>query len=133
MNSEAYKERLEGYKKALKDSGMEIDDKIIFYNTIIRETGYESGMKSINEGCDALYSAGDFSALGAIDALKEKGIKVPEEFGIVGTANENFTELMSPSVSSLDLNPYEMGRRAAQSFLVLSKTDLTIDVVTVPM
>src|SRR5574344_2631828 len=115
------------------DSGINVDKTIIYYNTILRETGYESGKTALAAGCDALYSAGDFSALGAIDALKEKGIKVPEEFGIVGTANENFTELMSPSVSSLDLNPYEMGRRAAQSFLVLSKTDLTIDVVTVPM
>jgi LacI family transcriptional regulator len=133
MNSEAYKERLEGYKKALKDAGMKVDENIIFYKTIIRETGYESGKKAIEAGCDALYSAGDFSALGAIDAAKEAGLNVPEEFGIVGTANENFTELMSPTMSSLDLDPYEMGRRAAQSFLVLVKTDLSLNEVTVPM
>src|SRR5574344_155132 len=133
MNSEAYKERLEGYKRALMDSGINVDKNIIYYNTILRETGYESGKKALAAGCDALYSAGDFSALGAIDTLKEKGIKIPEEFGIVGTANENFTELMSPSMSSLDLNPYEMGRRSAKAFLVLIKTNQNIDVVKVPM
>ena len=38
-------------------------------------------------------------------------------FGVVGTANESFTALMSPSVSSLALNPYEMGRQAAKAFI----------------
>jgi DNA-binding LacI/PurR family transcriptional regulator len=40
---------------------------------------------------------------------------------------------MSPSMSSLDLNPYEMGRRSAKAFLVLIKTNQNIDVVKVPM
>lgn len=133
MNSEAYKERLEGYKRALMDSGINVDESIIYYNTIIRETGYESGKKALAAGCDALYSAGDFSALGAIEAAKDAGLHLPENCGIVGTANENFTELMSPSMSSLDLNPYEMGRRAAKAFLVLIKTNQNIDVVKVPM
>lgn len=133
MNSEAYKERLEGYERALMDSGINIDESIIYYNTIIRETGYESGKKALAAGCDALYSAGDFSALGAIDAAKEAGLHLPEDCGIVGTANENFTELMSPSMSSLDLNPYEMGRRAAKAFLVLLNTNQEIDIVKVPM
>lgn len=133
MNSEAYKERLEGYERALMDSGINIDESIIYYNTIIRETGYESGKKALAAGCDALYSAGDFSALGAIDTAKEAGLHLPEDCGIVGTANENFTELMSPSMSSLDLNPYEMGRRAAKAFLVLVNTNQEIDVVKVPM
>ena len=39
------------------------------------------------------------------------------DFGVVGTADESFTALMSPSMSSLALNPLEMGRQAAQAFL----------------
>jgi LacI family transcriptional regulator len=117
MNVAAYKERLEGYRKALSDAGMAPDEKIIYYDSIVRETGHESGMKAIEAGCDAIYSAGDFSALGAMDAAAETGKSVPDDFGVVGTANENFTALMSPSMSSLELNPYEMGRQAAQAFL----------------
>lgn len=114
MNSAAYSERLAGYRQALKDNGLEPDPAIEFLDTIVRETGYAACKKALAAGCDALYSAGDFSALGAIDALKEQGI---DHFGIVGTANESFTALMSPSMSSLALNPYEMGRQAAQAFL----------------
>lgn len=117
MNSEAYAARLAGYREALLDAGLEGDESIIYYDTIVRETGYEAGLKAIEAGCDALYSAGDFSALGAIEAARSKGIRIPEDFGIVGTANESFTALMTPSMSSLALNPFEMGRQAAQAFL----------------
>ena len=79
----------------------------------------EFGIKpeGFDADCDALYCAGDFSALGAIEAARERGLRIPEDFGIVGTANEAFTALMTPSMSSLALNPFEMGRQAAQAFL----------------
>lgn len=117
MTSQAYVERLAGYRMALEDAGLPFDEKLVYYNTIVRETGYEAGLKAIKAGCDALYSAGAFSALGAIDALKEKGIRVPEDFGIVGTANEGFTALMTPSLSTLNQHPFEMGEAAAHAFL----------------
>ncbi len=117
MNSEAYAARLEGYRQALRDSGLPVDESLVHYDTIVRETGFEAGLKAIDAGCDALYSAGDFSALGAIEAARERGLRIPEDFGIVGTANEAFTSLMTPSMSSLALNPFEMGRQAAQAFL----------------
>ncbi|MBQ4389831.1 MAG: LacI family DNA-binding transcriptional regulator [Bacteroidales bacterium] len=117
MTSQAYVERLAGYRMALEDAGLPFDEKLIYYNTIVRETGYEAGLKAIKAGCDALYSAGAFSALGAIDALKEKDIRVPEDFGIVGTANEGFAALMTPSLSTLNQHPFEMGEAAAHAFL----------------
>ena len=117
MNSEAYAARLEGYRAAIRDAGREADETIVYYDTIVRETGFEAGLKAIEARCDALYSAGDFSALGAIEAARSKGLRIPEDFGIVGTANETFTSLMTPKMSSLALNPFEMGRQAAQAFL----------------
>jgi LacI family transcriptional regulator len=117
MNSEAYAARLEGYRQALRDSGRKLDEAIVFYDTILRDTGFEAGLKALDARCDALYSAGDFSALGAIEAARSRGRRIPKDFGIVGTADETFTSLMSPSMSSLALNPFEMGRQAAQAFL----------------
>ena len=117
MNSEAYAARLEGYRQALLDSGRKLDESIVFYDTILRETGFEAGLKAIGAGCDALYSAGDFSALGAIEAARSRGRRIPKDFGIVGTADETFTSLMFPSMSSLALNPFEIGRQAAQAFV----------------
>ena len=117
MSSLAYRERLQGYQDALESAGLPYDESIVYYDTIVRETGYAACEKALAAGCDALYCAGDFCALGAIGLLKEKGVRVPEDFGIVGTANESFTALMSPSMSSLGQHPYAMGQAAAEAFL----------------
>ena len=111
MSCRHYKERLKGWEAECPDR------ELVFENSVLRETGREAALKAIERGCDALYCAGDFSALGALDAAREKGLKVPEDFGIVGTANENFTALMSPSLSTIEQSPKEMGRQAAKAFL----------------
>lgn len=128
MSSEAYVERLEGWKAALSQAGMVPDEGLVFYDTIVRETGFAAALKALEAGCDALYCAGDFCALGAIQALIGRGVSIPKDFGIVGTANESFTSLMTPSVSSLALNPFEIGRQAALAFLSGS-----IETTIVPM
>lgn len=125
LNTEIYSERLRGYRKALEDNGIPYDKSIVFPNTIVWQTGHQAGLEAIAAGCDALYSAGDFSALGAVSALLESGISVPRDFGIVGTANEFFTALMTPSLSSLEQYPYEMGREAAKAFLE-NRNDVTV-------
>ena len=117
MTSMAYVERLAGYRLALEGAGIPFDPSIVYENAIVRETGYEACLKAIEAGCDALYCAGDFSALGAVQALQEKGIGIPDGFGIVGTANESFTSIMTPSLSSLAQRPFEMGQAAARAFL----------------
>jgi len=117
MTSQAYIERLAGYRLALERAGMAFDPGIVYENAIVRETGYEAGLKALEAGCDALYSAGAFSALGAIEALQSRGVRIPEDFGIVGTANEGFTALMTPSLSTLNQHPFEMGEAAARAFL----------------
>jgi len=116
--TEAYRERLNGYRQALIDMGRPVNEDFIFYEAIMRESGYEKGKLAIARGCDALYCAGDYAALGAIDAAKEKRLRIPDEFGVVGTADESFTDLMVPSMSSVAQYPFEIGRRAARAFLV---------------
>lgn len=125
LNTELFSERLRGYRKALEDNGIRYNESLVFPNTIVRETGYTACHMAIDAGCDALYSAGDFSALGAVDALRERGISIPDEFGIVGTANELFTSLMTPSMSSMGQRPYDMGQEAAIAFLE-HRTDVTV-------
>lgn len=117
MSSQAYIERLAGYRLALESAGLPFDPSIVYQDAIVRETGYQAGLRAIEAGCDALYSAGAFSALGAIDAIKEKGLRIPEDFGIVGTSNEGFTSLMNPALSTLNQHPFEMGETAARAFL----------------
>lgn len=133
MDTEAYLDRLNGYKQALTDMGIDVDENIIFYDSIVEESGYKAGKTAIERGCDALYCAGDFSALGAYLAAKDCGVRIPEDFGVIGTANEFFTTIMSPAISSIAQHPYEIGRRAAQAFLTSLKPESNVGQIVVSM
>lgn len=115
--------RRKGYEAALKAAGMKVDKRLIFPETIVRETGFANASKAIDAGCDALYSSGDFSALGALECALGRGLKVPEDFAIVGTANESFTALTTPSLSSVDQHSAEIGRQSAKAMLRLLSGD----------
>jgi len=129
LSSFIYRYRLQGFKEAMKDAGLVVDPDLMFTDAILRDTGYTSAMKAIRKGCDALYCAGDYSALGALECAIDCGLSVPDDFGIVGTANEEFTSLVTPSLSSLDQEPMNMGRKAALAFL---QSD-DVGEVTIPM
>lgn len=117
MSSQAFVERLAGYRLALESVGLPYDRSIVYEDAIVRETGYQAALQALEAGCDALYSAGAYSALGAIEALRDRGVRIPEDFGIVGTSNEGFTSLMTPTLSTLEQHPFEMGQAAARAFL----------------
>ena len=74
--------------------------------------------KILQEGkdVDAIFSPADYAAVGAMQVCKENGIKIPEEIGFVGFANEPFTQLIEPGLTTIDQKPEEMGMLAAQLF-----------------
>lgn len=115
----AFVNRHRGYSAALAEAGIEEDPSIVFPDTIVRDKGYLNAGKAIDAGCDAIWSSGAFSALGAMECARDRGIRIPEDFGITGTANESFTSLISPSLTSIDQHSKEMGRQAAAAMLRL--------------
>ena len=115
----SFVDRQKGYEAALQEAGIPVDNSIVFPETIVRETGYANTARAIDAGCDAIYSSGDFSALGALQCALDRGIRVPEEFAIIGTANESFTGLITPALSSVDQHSAEIGRQAAHAMLRL--------------
>ena len=63
---------------------------------------------------DAVFANNDVSAIGAMMAAKENGLKIPGEFGIVGFSNWRFTELTEPALSTVDQRGFEIGQEAAR-------------------
>lgn len=119
QSMEIFRDRTEGYKQALIDNNMEFNENFVFQI----KSNVDAGRLAIEELLsfenppDALFSTSDFAALGAIQILKERGIKVPEEFCVFGFGNEPFTKFMELSISSVDQSPLEMGKMAAKVFL----------------
>ena len=72
---------------------------------------------SLKNRPDAVYVAGDYAALGALQVLKEKNISIPDEIAIVGFGNEPFTSLVTPSITTIEQHSTEIGRLTAEAFL----------------
>ncbi len=114
-----YANRKKGYLKALKDNNIDIKDDLIIKNIITKEKGFSACRHLMNKKNkpDAIFAASDFSALGAMIYLKENGYKIPEDVALVGFANEPFTGLLEPGLTSVDQHSNEMGMEAAKLFL----------------
>jgi LacI family transcriptional regulator len=116
---EIFKNRFDGYKQAMLDNGLKINENHILQtksNVDAGITAAKSLLKLIPPP-NAIFSSSDFAALGAIQEVKEQGIRIPEDFSVVGFGNEPFTKFMELSISSIDQSPLEMGKIAAKVFL----------------
>lgn len=114
-----YKNRRMGYQQALKENGLNRDDQLLFPDSLTEEKGWNACkriMRSKNRP-DAIFSASDISALGAIKYLKEHGYEIPEDMAIVGFANEPFTSIMEPGLTSVEQKGQQIGSRVASLFL----------------
>ena len=116
LNLQIYAKREAGYRKAISDAGLQINENQILHNSLTREDGLNAIKKILKtkERPDAIFCANDTTALSAIIHLNEKGIKVPEDIAIVGFSNEPFSELVTPSISTIKQPGFEMGQKAAE-------------------
>jgi LacI family transcriptional regulator len=114
-----YRDRQAGYLKALKDRNIRINQNFIIDDCLTKEKGIEASrnLLKLTEKPDAFFAASDFSAVGVMITAKSMGVKIPSELGLVGFANEPFTEFTSPSLSSVDQDSVNMGKIVARVFL----------------
>ena len=114
-----YRNRREGYLAALDKYNIAIEEDMIIYNNLTREAGKQSMEKLLIQGNvpDALFSASDYAALGALFYMQEKGYRIPEQFGVAGFSNEKFTSYIHPSLTTVDQHSREMGRYCTELFL----------------
>jgi LacI family transcriptional regulator len=109
-----FRNRLEGYKAALHSAGMIPEDDWIFQGDVSIGAGREAikHFLQLNHRPDAIFAVEDYTALGAVKELKEQHIRIPEDMGIVGFANEDFGAHITPSLSTIDQQPIQMGKEA---------------------
>jgi LacI family transcriptional regulator len=112
-NINIYRERKEGFMKAMEDHGLPLSTEQIKENVITKEAGFQETEKLLESAgvVDAIFAASDFSALGAMQCLQEYQVSVPDEVGVAGFANEPFTELIK--LTTVEQQSSEIGRSAA--------------------
>ena len=113
---EIYKNRLEGYKAALKDNNIIFESELIEESRLMKSYGHQS-MKFLLEkfsDVDGVFSANDAAAVGAMKYLKNMGKKVPEDIAFVGFSNDPLSEVVEPPLTTVDQFGFEIGRNACE-------------------
>jgi LacI family transcriptional regulator len=111
------KDRLRGYQDALSESHLEIRET---YTVVCPNNSFEEGQRaaqkllSLSTPPDAIFASNDPMAMGAIMAIKEKGLSIPDDVAVVGFSNYFFAQITDPSLTSVDQPGFEMGQEAAR-------------------
>ena len=98
-----FEQRTEGFKAAFKDHHLQYDDDKLFYG----DTTFHSGYHLIKDNIDilkdvtAIFAQNDLMALGAISALKELDIKVPNEIALIGFDDIELCTFYKPYLSTI--------------------------------
>ena len=113
--------RIMGYKKALKDNGISLCDKMIYEGAYNYQSGYTNMLKILELSTipTAVFVASDIMAIGAAKAILEKGLKIPEDISIFGFDGIEAAEFFYPSISTISQPRYDMGAVAMSLLLKL--------------
>ena len=113
---EICKQRLKGYKDALKKANLPIDNNLIRYGDLVEDNGYKTMDTLLKENNipDAIFAVNDPVAIGAFQRIKEAGLKIPEDIAIVGFSNNKITSLVNPPLTTVNQPSFEMGKKAGE-------------------
>jgi LacI family transcriptional regulator len=117
--------RMEGYLQVLKQNGLRADKKLIIHCDFNQQYAYEATKEllAMKARPDAIFTISDRMAIGAMLAIKEKGLQMPHDIGLVGFNNEPVTGLVSPTISSVEMYSFEMGKATAKLFIEMMHGD----------
>lgn len=113
------RERVQGYQEALEDAGISFDEHLVAAGGYRLENGYEAiqYLLSLDDPPTAVFTYNDIMAIGAIRALKERGMDVPKDFSVVGYDDIPDAAYSCPALTTVRQAKYEMGARGIELLL----------------
>ncbi|MBS1497180.1 MAG: LacI family DNA-binding transcriptional regulator [Bacteroidetes bacterium] len=119
QNLEISNSRLDGYKNALKKHKIKIDPSLIIHCDFNQDYAFfaTEELLSLKKRPDAIFTISDRMALGAMLAIKKKGLQMPNDIGLIGFNDEPVLNLLTPSISSIEQPSFEVGKLAAKLFI----------------
>jgi len=113
------RERKHGYIQALHESGIKVVPELV----MCHEMEYNSGLidtlalLELPERPDAILAVNDTLTFAAMEVIKSKGIKIPDDIAIIGYSDEEHAKYMVPKLTAVRHNTRMMGRRACELLL----------------
>lgn len=113
-------QRLEGYRKALMKFGLTFRSDYVIEAGFNEKGGYNSMMKllSLNEPPTAVVAANDLIAIGAMEAIAEKGLKIPEDISVTGFDDIWVSKMINPPLTTVNFNIFDIGYNAAKMLIM---------------
>lgn len=112
-------ERLSGFRSELDTLGVGLPDEYVVHRAFTRTSGYEltQSLLTLPRRPTALFCADDLIALGAMDAVIDAGLRIPEDVAVVGVDDVQAASLRQVALTTVRQPAAEMGRRAVQLLL----------------
>ncbi len=110
--------RSSGYQQALVERGLLYDPQLVRIGDWDSQSGYEQTARLLESSpIDGIFAQNDYLALGAVRAVREKGLSIPEDVSVVGFDDTIPARLSDPQLSSIRPPFQEMGRQAVRLLL----------------
>lgn len=110
--------RMAGYRDALASAGLEFREDYVAHATD-DATGYEATRKLLAQGPrpDAVFGYNDPTAAGAMKAILEAGLRIPQDIKVIGVGNVHYSDLLRVPLSTIDQSSETIGQHAADILL----------------
>jgi LacI family transcriptional regulator len=107
--------RLQGYINALTEAGLPVDNRLIIQADTFEKARNTVGLM-LDSGIvpDGIFAVNDMTAIGAMQTIQKRGLRIPEDVSIVGFSDGYLSGVTDPHLSSVDQHGYEMGTMAAE-------------------
>lgn len=114
-----YKDRLRGYKDALADHKIKFRDDHVIVTNLSMDAGGEAAqaimkMKPLPDG---VFVSNDNCAVGCMLALKQQGLRIPDDIAFAGFNNDPVSKVIEPNLTTINYSGYEMGQVAARHLI----------------
>ncbi len=114
-------ERFEGYRRVLREAGIEVEDKLMFNAGSTIEEGTRAALQMIDEGvrATAIQCVNDLVAIGAATTFMQQGIRIPQDLSVVGFGNILSAEHFRVPLTTVRQPKFRQGIAAMESMLKL--------------
>jgi DNA-binding LacI/PurR family transcriptional regulator len=125
-----------GYKCALQENGIPLDDNLILNGDFERDVAY-TVMNEFLDGeqrvaFDAVFTGDDDAAIGALKSLHEHGIRIPEDVAVVGFDDMGFSPFLNPPLTTVRAPTQRVGQTATEQLFGLLENRPTDEVLILP-
>jgi DNA-binding LacI/PurR family transcriptional regulator len=113
------RERFEGYRRALREAGADVDDRLVFQAGATMEDGAKAALQMVNEACDAtaIQAVNDLVAIGCANTLFSQGVRIPEDVSIAGFGNVLTAEYYRVPLTTIRQPKFRLGTAAVEAMM----------------